>query len=125
MYTILSYNYTLVFWSKKNNLVMQYISLDDKAKWGAIWRKAKKILYFKIFWFNHQVIHDTSPGDWVIWQPNSTQVSVINLTSTNTISVQNYFTIDTSLEVKVYHHGTPVILSIKCISDNRQIHTLI
>ena len=61
MYTILSYNYTLVFWLKKTQFSYTIYFLGDKAKWGAIWRRAKKILYFNIFWFNHQVIHDTSP----------------------------------------------------------------
>ena len=65
------------------------------------------------------------PDKWIIWHPSATQTSVINLTSMNPKSVQNYLIVDSSLDVKAYHHGTPVILSVKVVNDIRQINTLI
>ena len=52
-------------------------------------------------------------------------MNVLNLTSTHPITLKSYFTIDNSLQVICYHHGSPIILSIQVITDVRQISMLI
>ena len=53
-------------------------------------------------------------------------ISIVHLTTNSgVISVQDSFTIDKFLQVRCYHHGILVNLSIKSICDMRQISTLI
>ena len=65
------------------------------------------------------------PQEWIVWN-RDTGISFVHLTTNSgVISVLNSFTIDNLLQVKCYHHGTLVNLSINYISDMRQICTLI
>ena len=65
------------------------------------------------------------PQEWIVWNMDS-GISIVHLTTNSgVISVQNSFTIDNFLQVKCYHHGILVNLSVNSISDVRQICTLI
>ena len=65
------------------------------------------------------------PSGWIIWQPDTSTLNFVNLTSTQPIIVQNSLSIDHTLHVSSYHHGTLVDFHILVISDIRQINTLI
>ena len=65
------------------------------------------------------------PSGWIIWQPDTSTLNYVNLTSTQPIIVQNSLSIDLTLHVSSYRHGTRVDFHILVISDIRQINTLI
>ena len=65
------------------------------------------------------------PCGWIIWQPDTSTLNFVNLTSTQPIIVQNSISIDDTLHVFCYHHGTRVDFQIIVINDIRQINTLI
>ena len=65
------------------------------------------------------------PQEWIVWHL-TTEISIVHLTTNSgVVSVQDSFTINNFLQVKCYHRGMLVNLPIKCISDVRQICTLI
>ena len=64
------------------------------------------------------------PSSWIIWQPDTSTLNLVNLTSTQPIIVQNSLSIDYTLHVSSYHHGTRVDSHILVISNIRQINTL-
>ena len=65
------------------------------------------------------------PGGWYVLYLNSSCMNVLNLASTHPITLKSYYTIDNSLRIICYHHGSPIILSIQLITDVRQISLLI
>ena len=65
------------------------------------------------------------PLEWIVWHL-TTEISIVHLTTNSgVVSVQDSFTINNFLQVKCYHRGMLVNLTINCISDVRQICTLI
>ena len=65
------------------------------------------------------------PQEWIVWHL-TTEISIVHLTTNSgVVSVQDSFTINNFLQVKCYHRGMLVNLPINCISDVRQICTLI
>ena len=67
---------------------------------------------------------DTPPG-LIVWHPQTTEISFTNLSSTDSIAIQNSLTINSFLKVRCYHHGALVIPTINRIYDILQIDTLI
>ena len=52
------------------------------------------------------------PSGWIIWQPDTSTLNFVNLTSTQPIIVQNSLSIDHTLHVSSYHHGTESMMQI-------------